>query len=76
MYYAKPIKGEKGSYRYHVSTSYKIMEKELKQTLDYIKPILKQCGETPQQYEHKMKIAILMHDFGKLNGYFQTQWNH
>ncbi len=72
MYYAKPIKGEKGSYRYHVSTSYKIMEKELKQTLDYIKPILKQCGETPQQYEHKMKIAILMHDFGKLNGYFQN----
>ncbi len=72
MYYAKPIKGEKGSYIYHVSKSYEIMEKELKQTLKHIKPILKQCDETPQQYEQKMKIAILMHDFGKLNRTFQN----
>ncbi len=48
------------------------MEQELKQTLEYIKPILNKCNEIPQQYEQKMKIAILMHDFGKLNKYFQS----
>lgn len=47
------------------------MKQELKQTLKYIKPILNKCNETPQRYEQKMKIAILMHDFGKLNKYFQ-----
>jgi len=71
IYYTKPIKGEKGSYCYHVDTSYKIMERELKLTLEYIAPILQQCGETPEKYEYKQKIAILMHDFGKLNKYFQ-----
>ena len=29
------------------------MEQELKQTLEYIKPILNKCNETPQQYEQK-----------------------
>lgn len=71
MYYAKPINSEKGSYRYHVSKSYKIMEKELNETLKYLTPLLNRCGETPEQYEQKMKIAILMHDFGKLNSNFQ-----
>lgn len=71
VYYAKPINSEKGSYRYHVSKSYKIMEKELNETLKYLTPLLNRCGETPEQYEQKMKIAILMHDFGKLNCNFQ-----
>lgn len=71
MYYTKSLKGEKGTYRYHIDTSYKIMERELKLTLEHIAPILKKCGETPEQYEYKLKIAILMHDFGKLNKYFQ-----
>lgn len=71
MYYAKPISGEKGSYYYHVSKAYKTLENELKETLKYLTPLLNRCGETPEQYEQKMKIAILMHDFGKLNCNFQ-----
>lgn len=71
MYYAKPLEGKEGSYKYHINKSYKIMERELRQTLKYIKPILSKCNETTEQYAQKMKIAILMHDFGKLNKLFQ-----
>lgn len=72
MYYAKPLEGKEGSYKYHVNKSYKIMEQELRRTLKHIKPILSKCNETTEQYAQKMKIAILMHDFGKLNKLFQN----
>lgn len=71
MYYAKPVMGEEGTYEYHVNKCMEIFNSEISNRYDALKSVLSNCGIDVSRFIQKMKTAIVFHDFGKLNNYFQ-----
>lgn len=73
MYYAKPVQGYKGSYKYHVKKCVEMFYTELKGKESSLKIILKDINYDYEKFIQNMYIAVVMHDFGKLSKVFQEQ---
>ena len=73
MYYAKPIKGHKGSYEYHIEGCLNVFQTELDRNKEVLSKILENAGQDIDDFERKTYIAIAMHDIGKLSSTFQNQ---
>ncbi|MFZ5989081.1 MAG: CRISPR-associated helicase Cas3' [Bacillota bacterium] len=71
MYWAKPLNGYEGSYEYHVIKCTEIFNSEIKSRYKTFEDVLSNCGVDIEDFIYKMKTAVVFHDIGKLNGYFQ-----
>jgi len=57
--------------RYHVKRCAEILEFEIRSKYPAFKRILSSYGFDVEDFIEKMKTAVVFHDFGKLNPYFQ-----
>ncbi|ABN53501.1 MAG TPA: CRISPR-associated helicase/endonuclease Cas3 [Hungateiclostridium thermocellum] len=71
MYFAKPVDNYEGTYEYHVKRCAEILEFEIRSKYPAFKRILSSYGFDVEDFIEKMKTAVVFHDFGKLNPYFQ-----
>lgn len=71
MYLAKPLYSNEGSYEYHICKCAEVFEYEISSKHTALEAVLLDCGIDITSFIEKMKTAIVFHDFGKLNTYFQ-----
>lgn len=72
MYLAKSIKGEKGSYEYHVESCVKVMQDQIDFLANNIEKLLSNQNITKKEFKDEMIKAMWVHDVGKLNSQFQN----
>ncbi|HOM02917.1 MAG TPA: CRISPR-associated helicase Cas3' [Acetivibrio sp.] len=71
MYFAKPVDDYEGTYEYHVKKCTEILDFEIRSKYPVLERILSNYGIDIEDFIQKMKTAVVFHDFGKLNSYFQ-----
>lgn len=73
MYYAKPIKGETGTYEYHIRKCIEILNFELDRNKEVLPKVMDSINYSVDEFEKNTYLAVAMHDLGKLTNNFQSQ---
>ncbi len=70
-YLAKSANGKDGTYEYHVRRCMDVLDNEISYRKLVLNKLLSNMGYNVSEFIGNMRLAVVFHDLGKLNPYFQ-----